>query len=391
MPKVDPHQSPYSHFLRDAKLYQLLVKSIEDYAIFMLDTSGHVVSWNKGAQSLKGYTHDEIVGQHFSIFYTAEDIAIDKPLYELKKAVRKGRVEDEFWRVRKDGTQFWANVVITALFDESGNHVGFAKITRDLTQRKRHEDALQEANDLLTMQRQELEALNSAKDEFIAIASHQLRTPATGVKQLLGLLIEGYVGDMSERQAEFLQRAYDTNTRQIDLVNDLLRVAQIDAGKVVLRKKPTMINELLLEIGDEISAALEDRDQTLHFHVNKTHRLHVAIDTLRIRMALENLIDNASKYTPRGGAIDVTTVVRDASVEIAVHDTGVGIPAEGIDKLFTKFSRIPNELSSSVNGSGLGLYWVKKIIELHDGTIDVASVLHEGSTFTVSLPRGESL
>lgn len=369
--------------VQQVEFYQLLVESIQDYAIFMLDSNGHVASWNKGAQKLKGYTPSEIIGRHFSTFYTPEDMRRNKPARELEKAIKDGRIEDEYWRVRKDGTRFWANVVITALRDDDGELVGFAKVTRDLTDRKSHEVALKKTN-------AELKALNDAKNEFIAIASHQLRTPATGVKQFLGLLIEGYAGDLTKTQEQFLQRAYDTNSRQIELVNSLLRVAQLDAGKVVLSKSSTDIARMISEIAEEMKGTVEARHQTMRVETEAEKPVPAVVDPARFRMVLENLMDNASKYTPDGGAITVCADIQNGELCVSVHDTGVGIAAESQSKLFTKFSRIPNSLSDTVDGSGLGLYWVKKIVELHDGVIEVMTNDGEGSTFTLRLPGGQS-
>lgn len=369
--------------VQQVEFYQLLVESIQDYAIFMLDSSGHVASWNKGAQKLKGYTPSEIIGRHFSTFYTPEDMRRNKPARELEKAIKDGRIEDEYWRVRKDGSRFWANVVITALRDDDGELVGFAKVTRDLTDRKSHEVALKKTN-------AELKALNDAKNEFIAIASHQLRTPATGVKQFLGLLIEGYAGDLTKTQEQFLQRAYDTNSRQIELVNSLLRVAQLDAGKVVLVKSSTDIAGMISEIAEEMKGTVEARHQTMRVETEAEKPVPAMVDPARFRMVLENLMDNASKYTPDGGAITVRADIQNGELCVSVHDTGVGIAAESQSKLFTKFSRIPNSLSDTVDGSGLGLYWVKKIVELHDGVIEVMANDGEGSTFTLRLPGGQS-
>lgn len=374
--------------VQQVEFYQLLVESIQDYAIFMLDSTGHVASWNKGAQKLKGYTPNEIIGKHFSAFYTPEDMRRNKPARELEKAMKDGRIEDEYWRVRKDGSRFWANVVITALRDDAGELVGFAKVTRDLTDRKSHEVALKKTNAGLKRQQAELETLNAAKDEFIAIASHQLRTPATGVKQFLGLLIEGYAGELTKTQKQFLRRAYDTNCRQIDLVNSLLRVAQVDAGKVVLFKRSTDIAGMIIEITEEMKGTVEARNQTMCIECAAETPIEAVVDPARFRMVLENLMDNASKYTPNGGTITIGAETKSDELTVWVRDTGVGVSGASVGKLFTKFSRLPNSLSDTVSGSGLGLYWVKKIVELHDGVIEVVPNEGEGSTFTLRLPGG---
>ncbi|MDQ3123250.1 MAG: ATP-binding protein [bacterium] len=353
----------------------------------MLDAKGNVLSWNKGAQRLKGYKPKEIIGKHISIFYPEVDIKNKKPETELKVATAKGRIKDEGWRLRKDGTRFWASVIITALFDKKGVHQGFAEVTRDLTDHKKHEDTLSETNEMLQASYDELLILNSTKDEFVSLASHQLRTPATGVKQYLGLLIEGYAGELSERQMDYLQKANQSNDRQIEIVNDLLQVAQLDAGKVILNRAKTDIGNMIADIIDEQIDSFKMRKQIVEFRL-LDEPLFAEIDPARLRMVLENLIDNASKYTPEKGKIKVKITDNKSDIAISISDTGVGIAKKDQASLFGKFIRIPNELANSVHGSGLGLYWADKVVRLHGGSIQVESDAGKGSTFTVSLPKG---
>lgn len=374
--------------LEQMEFYKLLVNSIQDYAIFLLDVNGKVASWNLGAQKLKGYSADEIIGKHFSIFYTPEDKLANKTEKELEACNQYGHVEDEYWRVKKDGSRFWANVVITALRDQDGKLIGYAKVTRDLTERKKHEDELALANKHLQDRRSALEALNKAKDEFISLASHQLRTPATGVKQFLGMVLDGYAGPLDDKQKQYIMRAYESNDRQIELVNDLLRVAQIDAGKVTLTPTTVDITALIKDVVEEQKDSFKARHQTVTVKTLDSP-LYATCDKRRFRMVLENLIDNASKYTPNGGNVKVTTKTDQHTVSVIIKDSGVGIPKEALAHLFGKFSRIPNKLSDDVGGSGLGLYWAHKIIQLHKGDIRVASQVGRGSTFEVIIPKGD--
>jgi PAS domain S-box-containing protein len=367
--------------------YKILVESIEDYAIFLLDKNGYILTWNKGAQKAKGYKADEIIGQHFSKFYQEEDIAADKPARELVLAMRRGRVEDEDWRVRKDGSKFWANVVITTLYDGDGNHIGFAKVTRDLTERKLQEDSVRHANAQLRQQQRELELLNNSKDEFISLASHQLRTPATAVKQLLGLLTEGLYGELPPHITTILDRAYESNERQINIINSLLKVAQIDAGRVILHCSsvdlPLLLQDLLEESGDTFLS----RNQNVDLEVVGKQPITAYIDAEYMRMAIGNLIDNASKYTRRNGSITIKISQTSAYASVSITDNGVGISKTDQKELFTKFSRIPNEMSQTVGGSGLGLYWVQKVVKLHRGTIEIDSEIGKGTTITLLLPK----
>jgi PAS domain S-box-containing protein len=375
--------------LVELEKYRLLVESVQDYAIFLLDRDGHVTTWNKGAEKNKGYSAEEIIGKHFSVFYLPHDIATKKPERELELAQQFGRVEDEDWRRRKDGSQFWANVVITALYSPDGDLVGFAKVTRDLTERKQQEERLRHANLVLQRQQRELEQLNSSKDEFISLASHQLRTPATSIKQYLGMLLEGFLGELSPEQLHHILKAYQSNERQICIVNNLLKVAQIDSGKVTLRKTPTDILALLQDIAEDQRESFTKRSQRISVTAPST--LPPAwIDANYVRMALDNIVDNASKYTPESGEIAISARARGDSVIIIIKDSGVGIAEPDIKRLFQKFSRIPNSLSDTVGGSGLGLYWVFRVLKLHGGSISVKSKLGEGTAFEVALPTGES-
>ncbi len=242
--------------------------------------------------------------------------------------------------------------------------------------------------------RQKLESLNQAKDEFISLASHQLRTPATGVKQYLGMLLGDFAGELTPSQREFVQHAYDSNERQLSTVSDLLSIAQADAGKIDLHRRSVDLVQLIDGILDEQTAKFADRRQTISFkHVDTA--CTVSIDEVRMRMVLENLVDNASKYTPQGNKIQLSLahVAPTAALDngpdkivIRIRDHGVGIAKDDLKAIFDKFTRVDNPLSETVGGSGLGLYLARKIVELHGGTISVTSVVGKGSCFIISLP-----
>lgn len=228
--------------------------------------------------------------------------------------------------------------------------------------------------------------LNKTKDEFISLASHQLRTPATGVKQYLGMVLEGMAGDITEMQEALLQKAYASNERQLTIVSDLLKVAQIDAGKVRIRQKQVDIVELLTDVIKEQEDTYEMRKQKVVFETPEFDAM-AHIDPDKMRMVLENMIDNASKYSDPGKTIRVKVTEKDNDIVVSVKDQGVGIAPKDIDKLFQKFNRIHNHLSNHVGGTGLGLYWAKKVVDLHGGIIKVTSVPGKGSTFSVCLPK----
>lgn len=375
----------HSKATEELRKYKLLVDSVQDYAIFLLDTEGRIKTWNKGAQKNKGYKPEEIIGKHFSVFYLPQDIEAGKPEKELEIAKRFGRAEDEDWRLRKDGSKFWASVVITALYDDN-ELVGFAKVTRDISDRKHQEDELRRANALLKSQQEELRKLNQSKDDFISLASHQLRTPATAIKQLLGLYIDGIYSDLDDRHLQVLKQAYISNDRQLNIVNGLLKVAQVDAGKVKLRKAVCDVDELVQSVLTDFSDTFQERHQLAEY-TNHAKDPSVSIDEQNIRMAIENIVSNASKYTHLYGSIQVTLDENDSELTISIQDSGVGIEEKDMDTLFQKFNRLPNELSEVVGGTGLGLYWAEQIVKLHGGCIMVESERGKGSLFKITLPR----
>jgi len=236
------------------------------------------------------------------------------------------------------------------------------------------------------LQIEKVNDLNLAKDDLLSLASHQLRTPATGVKQYLGMVIQGYAGAVSDQQKKLLDKAYASNDRQLDVINEILHVAKIGAGRIVLAKQDTNIGDLVQDIVNE---QMRDIARSKHKVTTQMPLKPIIInaDAHMLRMAIENLVSNAIKYTPDGGKIKVSVVATRLNVKIAIQDSGVGISPEDFPKLFQQFSRVPNEMGFQVSGTGVGLYLAKHLVELHGGKISVASKLGEGSVFVISLPR----
>lgn len=227
-----------------------------------------------------------------------------------------------------------------------------------------------------------------AKDELLSLASHQLRTPATGVKQFVGMLLEGYAGKVTKEQRTMLQKAYRSNERQLEIINDILHVTRLDSGRMVLDKQRVELNELITTIIDEQRSHFTNRRQKITFR-SSAKKIYIMADSQYLCMALDNLINNASKYSRPGQRISVRVQRHRQSISIYVVDHGVGIESTDMHKLFKKFSRIHNELSVEAGGSGIGLYLCQEIIRLHGGTIAVESTPKRGSTFIVELPRNE--
>lgn len=235
---------------------------------------------------------------------------------------------------------------------------------------------------------EQLMEVNRSKDEFIAVASHELRTPATAVKQYLGMVMQGFAGDLNEQQLSFLDQAYESNERQLRIIDDILRVARLDLDKLTINPAKIDVASIVRSVADDIGPLAEKRQQTIELTAPE-EPAWVMGDELYIRMALANVIDNASKYSHEGGNVSVSIERKSDRIQIEVTDDGVGIAEEDMDKLFVKFSRIHNPLSIQRGGTGLGLYWSREIIEIHHGRIAVKSETGVGTTFTVVLPAAK--
>lgn len=288
-----------------------------------------------------------------------------------------------------DGSIHWIQSYGQA-FLKNGKPYRMLGTARNVDQSKRAEDALRESEQRymhIVEEQTQLVELNAAKDEFISLASHQLRTPATGVKQFIGMLLDDYFGKVTDDQRSILEYAYESNERQLQVINDLLKVAQVDAGKLVLIKQATDVASLIENVMQEQRAQFAARNQRVVLD-RPEEPVFAVIDAARIRMVVENLIDNASKYTPDGKRITVIVnhIASKNEVVFKIKDEGVGIAAEDMPKLFQKFSRLDNPLSIQVGGTGIGLYWAKKIIDLHEGSIKIRSTLGKGTTFIVRIP-----
>ena len=372
----------------DYDAYRLLVQEVKDYAIFMLDPEGNILSWNSGAQRLKGYTAEEIIGKHFSIFYGKEDTASGKPQHELETATMEGRVEDEGWRIRKDGTRFWANVVITALHDEHGKLRGFAKVTRDVTERRKTEELLREQTVLLERRVQErtieLEGANRLKDEFIATLSHELRTPITSITGWVQMLQEGSLSsDQHQKALEVIGRNLAAQTQLID---DLLSVARIVAGKMQIELQPVYPAKLIEGAIDSISPTAKAKSLRLTSDLDSKVG-PVQIDPDRFHQIMWNLLANALKFTSKNGHIHVSLKRVDSAAVLQVSDSGEGIDPDFLPYVFDRFRQADASRSRRHGGLGVGLTIVKYLVELHGGTVSVESAgLGKGCTFSLSLP-----
>jgi len=356
--------------------FRLMVESVTDCAIVMLDWEGRVVSWNTGAQRIKGYAADEIVGQHFSRFYPPADISRGAPQRDLDAAAGEGRYEVEGWRVRKDGSLFWANVVFTAIRDPAGNARGFAKLTRDLTERRLVEQTL-------TLAKGAAEKANLAKSEFLSSMSHELRSPLNAI---LGFaqLMESDATPPAPSQKASIDEILRAGWYLLELINEILDLAQIESGKLSLSPEPTSLAEVILECQAMIEPQAQHRGITMTFPPFDVP-CFVAADRTRLKQVLINLLSNAIKYNTAGGTVgldcDGSTTER---IRINVRDTGAGLAPEKLAQLFQPFNRLGQEHGAE-QGTGIGLVMSKRLVELMGGVIGVESTVGVGSVFWCEL------
>jgi PAS domain S-box-containing protein len=406
--------------------FRLLVEGVKDYAIFLLDPDGRVATWNAGAERIKGYRAKEIIGQHFSAFYTDEDKAARKPERELEIVLKTGKYEEEGIRVRKDGSGFWASVLITAVRNKSGELIGFAKITRDLTERRASEQrALADARrvageeaarkaaeereqelralaDQLTRNAAELklrtseaeearhraDEANRAKGQFLAAMSHELRTPLNAIGGYADLLLMGLSGTVNDKQVQQLQRIKRSQGHLLGIINDILNFSRIEAGQLTYDIGPVVVREVVESVAEMVAPQVAARG--LHLDTEKCPADIMALgDRPKLEQIVLNLVSNAVKFTESGGRIALSCErVADGRVALVVHDTGMGISPEKLEVIFEPFVQVGRTLTNTGEGAGLGLAISRDLARAMGGDVTVTSIVGGGSEFKLIMPAG---
>lgn len=354
--------------------FRLVVEQVRDYGIFALDPDGIVASWNLGAERIKGWQAGEILGQHFSRFYPPETRPF-LPAIMLQRARDAGTAEDEGWRIRKDGSRFWANVVITALRDEQGTLRGFAKVTRDMSERRRTEDALRVA-------REEAIAANHAKTAFLSRTSHELRTPMSAILGF-GQLLELDTDDLPERDRAAVQQIMKAGRHLLSLIDDLLDISSIEAGGMELAVERLDLAEVLEEVHGLATPLVANGG--LAFALEPAGDLFAIADRRRVVQVILNLVANAAKYHRTGTRVTLSCRREGTFIRIAVEDDGAGIRLEDVPRLFTAFDRLGQGERTKADGTGLGLALSKSLVESMNGAIGFEAP-GRGARFWFTLP-----
>jgi len=364
--------------LRDtAEQFHILVDSVEEYAIYMLDPSGNVVTWNRGAQKIKGYTAEEIIGKNFACFYTSEDVAVDKPQHNLREAERRGTIREQGLRIRKDGSTFEAEVVLTALRDTNGNVRGYSKVTRDLTDQIRSRE--------LEAEKIAAQKASKAKDDFLAALSHELRTPLTPALAAATYL-EDNAAKLPPEFAEDVQMIKRNVQLQAKLIDDLLDLARITRGKLHLDLESCDAHSIIRNAIETASSAIASKKLKISTKLHaKEHCIWA--DCIRLQQVFWNLINNAVKFTPQGGQIAIRTYNDEGGrFHLDIADNGIGIEPERLASLFRPFEQADSSVTRQFGGLGLGLAISKHLVDLHHGKIEAESRGRSfGATFKMTL------
>ena len=367
--------------LRDfEERYSKMISEVTDYAIILLDADGNIENWNKGAQTIKGYLPEEIIGRNFRVFYSAEDQAQLVPERLIGRAALEGRAQSEGWRIRKDGTRFWGLITITALHGQEGQVIGFSKVTRDLTDKLFAEQSqLQYINDL-DRKNKELDRQNKELEQFTYIASHDLQEPLRTISSFNTLFRDSYRPILDEDALLILNIIDQSANRMSNLIHGLLDYSRIGVVKTVV---PINCNLLVANIEMDFFHLIEEAQATL---VYSDLPVINGYETEIIQL-FQNTISNAIKYraADRKPQVRITCTEDDKKWTFSVSDNGIGMDPKYIHKIFLIFQRLHNR--DDYQGSGIGLANCKKITDLHDGEIWAESVPGEGSQFYFSISK----
>jgi PAS domain S-box-containing protein len=369
---------------KSESLARLIIDGLRDHALFMLDSSGNIASWNNAAQRVLGYRESEMLGQPFVRCYAPADVEQGLPQRQLEAVRAAGRSTEDHQLLRADGTLIYVTSATAIVFDDDGGELGFSKIIQDITERRKAEDALRKSEVELRARAVALADADRRKDEFLAMLAHELRNPLAGIGNALCLLQMPSLDPQEAADAREIMGRQIANMRR--LIDDLLDVARLTRGKIRLQRESVDACRVVRDAAAFARPQAESRNQTLTARIPEKP-IRLIADSTRLEQVVGNLLSNALKYTQSGGRIEVELRTVDGKLELIVRDDGVGMTSEMLDRAFELFSQADGSLDRSLGGLGIGLTMVKSLVELHGGTVAAASDgLGRGCTFTVTIP-----
>ena len=372
--------------LNSEERYHKMIEEVEDYAILLLDVEGNIQNWNKGAEKIKGYKEEEILGKNFRLFYRREDQLAGIPEMLINRATNEGKALHEGWRVRKDGSMFWGSIVLTALHGNNGELIGFSKVTRDLTERKMWEDKMHEYTKQLEFQNKELE-------QFAYAASHDLKEPIRKIHFFISAILENSEEPVSNRNREYLVRSLNASKRMAQLINDLLTYSQASSNLEAFHK--TDLERIL----QEVVSYFNDETTIQAISIDLQPPYEIPAIPFQLKQLFNNLIGNSIKYKhpDRPLEINIEGRLTDGSqlglpginplqsyYRLIFRDNGIGFDQKYVARIFELFQRLHSNRDD--RGSGIGLALCKKIIQNHRGYIIAEGAVDQGASFTVYFP-----
>ncbi len=379
---------------RSEERYHRMISEVEDYAIILLDTSGNIQNWNKGAEKIKGYSAEEIIGQNFRKFYTQEDLDEKLPDALLDEARIKGKANHEGWRKRKDGTRFWGSIVITALHDDENNVNGFSKVTRDLTERRNHEESLKTNTQVLEEKNRELETMNQELAAFAYVSSHDLQEPLRKIQTFASRIVETEHENLSSKGKDYFIRMQNAALRMQTLIEDLLAYSRTNTGDK--KFEIADLNRMMVEVQSDLRETIDEKQAIITIHPLPT----LKVIAFQFHQLLVNLLSNALKFSKPDVRPQIelkADIVHGSKIpfghpniknnyhHISVSDNGIGFEQEYSQKIFEVFQRLHGR--SEYSGTGIGLAICKKIVDNHGGIIGAEAVVDKGATFHIYLPK----
>ena len=360
--------------------FDLLATDAKEYAIFLVGLDGKLICWNAGAERIFGYSSQEVIGQHFSRFFSSEDVRTGQPEHELTAALADGRAVSSCWQTRKNGSRFWCQATVVPLLDESKQARSFARVMHDLTE-----------SEALQAQRQRADGLaeaNRSKEEFMALLSHELRSPLSPILNALQILKQMKTNDpIIEQAGNIIKRQVGV---MVGLVDDLLDISRITKGKLRLTKEQVELRVIVNHAAESVRPIMDARKHDFSVLL-PTQPIWVEADPARMEQVVVNLLNNAAKYSDTGGLIRMSVGKEGKEAVIRVRDNGVGIAPELLPHVFELFTQVDGSLGRSYGGLGIGLALARNLVEMHDGRLQATSAgLGKGCEFTIKLPLIET-